>query len=447
VSTTVDPQAGSPPDDLSDDLSEFGDELTGGLTDEEVLVRCREIEERRRADLAEHLRLLRQLERRKLYFADGHRDLAGFGRAEYRWADRDARAHRDLERLCRVCPQILDQLTIGRVGTAQAFLLARLSRAPRVGVYVAEQIDDFLEHAAQLSYLAFEQYVLAWKCLMDQDGADPDRAHRNRKASMSQSGLSGTFGVEGPAIDHARLKVLMEHFEQIEFQRDWAAAEQQWGDDMSVDRMARTAMQRRYDAFQNLLDHVTLPKMPNFTNTDPHDGTDTPVAPDNEPASNDDTTKPATPEPATPEPVSAVETVLNIVIDGDSFLHGLNQLLGINLFRQIRTPFGPDRAFCHTFDGDTIARRDAVLTGITSKVRPVLRGPDSVPTVMTSATRCQIDHLHPHHRGGVTDVTNGGLGCGHHNRWRHTANATIVRLTDGTLATYRPNGTRIAPPI
>jgi len=105
VSTTVDPQAGSPPDDLPDDLSDdLFAEFADGFTDDEVLVRCREIEGRRRADLAEHLRLLRQLERRKLYDADGHRDLAGFGRAEYRWADRDARAHRDLERLCRVCP-------------------------------------------------------------------------------------------------------------------------------------------------------------------------------------------------------------------------------------------------------------------------------------------------------------------------------------------------------
>ena len=166
--------------------------------------------------------------------------------------------------------------------------------------------------------------------------------------------------------------------------------------------------------------------------------------------------------------------MLNIVIDGDSFLHGLDQLLGINLFRPVRTPFGPDRAFCHTFDGNPIALRDAVLTAIAGKVRLVLRGPDSVPTTMTStsrlftgalrdavlltathcthpgctvpATKSQIDHIHPHHRNGITEATNGTIRCGHHNRWRHTANATVIRLTNGTLATYRPNGTRIAPP-
>ena len=85
------------------------------ISDEEILTRCREIEVRRRADLAEHIQLLRELEKRKLYYSDGHRDLAGYGRAEFRWADPRREAHRDLERLCRNCPQVLDALTIGRV--------------------------------------------------------------------------------------------------------------------------------------------------------------------------------------------------------------------------------------------------------------------------------------------------------------------------------------------
>ena len=66
--------------------------------------------------------------------------------------------------------------------------------------------------------------MTAWKYLMDQDGPDPDRAHRNRKASLTQSGLTGMLNVEGPAIDHARLKTMMAHFEEIEFQRDWTNA-------------------------------------------------------------------------------------------------------------------------------------------------------------------------------------------------------------------------------
>jgi hypothetical protein len=424
----------------------------GEWSDAEILARCRELEARRRADLAEHIRLFRELEARKLYYADGHRDLAGFGRAEYRWADRDAKAHRDLERFARTCPQVLEQLTIGRVGTAQAFLLARLSRAPRVGMFVAEQIDDFLDHAAKLSFLDFEQYVTAWKYLMDQDGPDPDRAHRNRKASLTRSGLTGVLNVEGPAIDHARLKTLMAHFEEIEFQRDWANAKARFGPDVAVDQLARTATQRRYDAFQELLRHVTLPKMvdPELNDSD------------------GDTVDSA------PEPDGPVQTILNIVIDAESAVHGLEQLLGIDLTAPVRSPFGPDRAFCSTFDGDPIALRDAVLAGIAGKVRIVLRDSNGLPTAMSSASRlftgairdavlmtathcthdgcivptsnCQTDHLHPSHHGGATSVENGGLACGHHNRWRYAARVRVTRLADGTIATYRPDGTRIAPP-
>ncbi len=453
MSTSVDDRQVIPPDD------------GGDLSDDEILARCSEIEAARRAMLAEHIRLLRELEARKLYYIDGHRDLAGFGRAQYRWADRDAKAHRDLERFCRTCPQVVDQLTIGRVGSAQAFLLARLSRAPRVGMYVAEQIDDFLEHAANLSYMAFEQYVTAWKYLMDQDGPDPDRAHRNRKASLSQSGLSGMLNVEGPAVDHARLKVILAHFEEIEFQRDWAAAKQQWGEEVAVDRLARTVQQRRYDAFQEMVRHVALPKL-----VDPDLPSD-----DSDDIDAADDTDAAETDVETPEADGPVEAILNIVIDADTAVHGLEQLLGISLMAPVRSPFGPGRAFCHTFDGDPIAARDAVLAGIAGKIRIILRGSDGLPVAMSSASRlftgavrdavlmtathcthpgcivaasrCQIDHLHPAHRGGVTSVHNGAVACGHHNRWRYTSKSKVVRLNDGTVATYRADGTRVAPPV
>ena len=175
-----------------------------------------------------------------------------------------------------------------------------------------------------------------------------------------------------------------------------------------------------------------------------------------------------------PEPDGPVTTVLNIVIDAESAVHGLEQLLGIAGLVPVRSPFGPDRAFCNTFDGDPIALRDAVLAGIAGKVRIVLRDTNGLPTAMSSAqrlftgairdavlmtathcthdgcitpnSRSQIDHLHPSSHGGRTCVNNGGLACGHHNRWRYLANVKVIRLPDGTTATYRPNGTRIAPP-
>ena len=115
--------------------------------------------------------------------------------------------------------------------------------------------------------------------------------------------------------------------------------------------------------------------------------------------------------------------MLNIVIDAESAVHGFEQLFGISSMAPVRSPFGPDRAFCQTFDGDPIALRDAVLAGLAGKIRIVLRGKDGLPTAMSSAqrlftgairdavlmtathctgdgcivpaTKCQTDHLHP----------------------------------------------------
>jgi hypothetical protein len=170
-----------------------------------------------------------------------------------------------------------------------------------------------------------------------------------------------------------------------------------------------------------------------------------------------------------------VTTVLNIVIDAESAVHGLEQLLGISSIAPVRSPFGPGRAFCHTFDGDPIALRDAVLAGLAGKIRIVLRGADGLPTAMSSAQRlftgairdavlmtathctsdgcivpaskCQVDHLDPASEGGQTCVCNGALACGHHNRWRYLAKVKVRRLADGIIATFRPDGSRIAPPL
>lgn len=425
MSMVIDPPAAAPP---------WPDEAL--WSDADLVEACRAVEARRRADLAQHVRLLIEVERRKAYVADGHRDLAGFGRCEHRWSDHDARAHRDLERLCRLCPQVLDRLAVGRLGTAQGFLLARLARAPRVGQYVVEQIDDFLDHAAQMTYAEFEQHLRAWRSLVDEDGPDPDRAHRQRHASYGQVGSAWRFLLEGPSADLAQLRAALARFEDIEFERDRAAVIEEHGDDEGH-RFPRTAAQRRYDAFQNLLRHTAAPT-------------------------------------ADDEGSGGAATIVNIVVDGESFLHGLERLLGLGGPRPVRSPFGPGRAFCHTFDGDPIGLRDAVVAALAGRVRILLRGADGLPAAMSSssrlftgalrdavlstatqcthpgctvrATRCQIDHLLPVHRGGVTSVHNGAPGCGHHNRWRYASGVTVVRLADGTIATYRPDGRRLARP-
>ena len=57
-------------------------------------------------------------------------------------------------------PEVSDEEILSRCREIEVARRAMLA-APRVGISVAEQIDDVLDHAANLSFLAFEQYVIA----------------------------------------------------------------------------------------------------------------------------------------------------------------------------------------------------------------------------------------------------------------------------------------------
>jgi len=131
------------------------------------------------------------------------------------------------------------------------------------------------------------------------------------------------------------------------------------------------------------------------------------------------------------------------------------------------------RRWCsHTTDGRFIPPIDIVLEALRGQIRLVITDERGVvlhmghrkrlftgalrDAVMLAANRCthpgcdvasgdsQADHLKPHSTGGVTAVTNGGPGCGTHNRWRYTNRATTCLDADGYWHTYRPDGTEIA---
>ena len=231
----------------------------GDVADAELLCSCRldELDRRRVEGVLIHRMV--EIERRKLYAADGFTCLAGWGRGVHRWSDIEARSRRNLAKLVVVSPQVLHRLITGRLGVAQAHLLGRLFKTPRVGQFVPLFIDEFLDQAAELSYTDFEQHIRNWRLLVDQDGPDPERAHRQRGASLQFSDHEYRLVINGPAIDGATFKALLKRFEQIEWDADWDAAKEQWGDDARPDLMRRSTQQRRYDAFVNLLAHIDLP--------------------------------------------------------------------------------------------------------------------------------------------------------------------------------------------
>ena len=141
----------------------------------------------------------------------------------------------------------------------QAHLLGRLFEMPRVREYVELFLDMFLDWAAMLDYADFEEQVRTWRLLVDQDGSDPERAHRDRSMKLGMSDHTYVVSLNGPAIDGVRLKSLLQRFEDIEWDIDWETTVATHGELARPDLTPRTAAQRRYDAFQNLLDHVQVP--------------------------------------------------------------------------------------------------------------------------------------------------------------------------------------------
>lgn len=418
-------------------------------SDAELLGACRsdELERRRAEGLLIHRMI--EIAHRQLQVADGYRCMAAWGRGVHRWSPAESRARRNLMKLAPRCPAIVQRLLSGRLGVAQAHSIARLSGDRRVGGYVPMFIDLILDAAASFDHADFELYLKEWKQRVDTDGSDPEKAHRHRDASIGFTDTEFRFVLTGASIDGVKFAALLKEYEQIEFDADWAACRDEWGDQARPDLMRRDPSQRRYDAFFTLLAQVGPPAV-------------TPID-DDEPISEADD-----------RPDGAVATTVNIVIDHRTFTDATDQLFGRSLQRDIRPPFGPDRGFCHTLDGVMVSARDTVLAALYGKVRLVVVDDHGVPIQMTSASRlftgrmrdavlmtavrcthpgchrpateCEIDHLTPWSEGGTTDPHNGGPACRHHNHWRYTTGARTRLRADGSWATHRTNGTELAPP-
>jgi len=450
---------------LSDDV-DVGEPDVG---DDVVFERCRTVELTARRVEGELITELIEIERRKAYLSDGHRCLAAYGRGVHRWDRLSARSRRGLCRLSLRDGRVIDRLVDGRIGVPQAHLLGRLFEMPRVGQFVLLFLDMFLEWAAMLDYADFEEQIRTWRLLVDQDGSDPERAHRQRSLRIGMSDHQYTAQMNGPAVDGVRFKAMLQRFEDVEWDIDWEATVAEHGDQARPDLTPRTPAQRRYDAFQNLLDHVQVParrprqegEVDDLDDPDFDGEVDAEAAPE------------AAPEQSAPP--AGMQPVVNLIADIDTFLAALDRVFGGDARRPFPVPFGPKRGRSQSFDGDFVSPQDIVLAAIAGQVRLLLTNTEGQVISMTrrtrffrgalrdaalaAATRCgqpgclertsrlHVDHATPDSHGGATAIDNSGGGaCGHHNNWRYTSQARLKRHPDGRLTTHRRDGSDIAPP-
>jgi hypothetical protein len=132
--------------------------------------------------------------------------------------------------------------------------------------------------------------------------------------------------------------------------------------------------------------------------------------------------------------------------------------------------FDPETFMCRTDDGHDVDPTEAAANSLLHKVRRVIvdaagvvidlgrarRFTGSARTAATAtythcvwagchapASRCEIDHLHEHGRGGETTQANSAPLCGKHNRWKQKG-FTIQRTPAGTWHTTRPDGSQLS---
>ena len=293
--------------------------------------------------------------------------------------------------------------------------------------------------------------TMTWRRCRSQGSADHshDNARDGRRARASFVGTSFVFTAEGDTLSGTELAAILAVFEQTEFEQDWAAAKAVHGDATSAADMARTAVQRRYDALLAMARAA-----------------------------------------ASAGVVVLPDVLVNLVIDAATAAAAVQRVTGDAVsspvpgtpapdpvYRRSGDPADPATWFwrrSETISGIPIDPRAIITAAIAGHIRRVITDPHTGVTVNLghkqrlfrngardavlltwlhcfgpgcdiANVHCEIDHIIPHHRQGPTDTDNGIPGCDHHNRDKDRHRRTTRVDHNGNVHVHRPDGTEVAP--
>jgi hypothetical protein len=341
-----------------------------------------------------------------------------------------------LARLVEAHPGVGEVLFEAQASVANITAIARAHANPRCGDRIGEVLGTLLTEACRMEHDDFRRLPARWELLADADGAHKDRelSHENRNAHVvtwqGVTTLAGQFG----ELDGAVVQEIFERQVDAEFRADWDATVARYGDQATKALMPRTDAQRRADALTAIFTRAA----------------------------------------STPPGSKSPEPVVNILVDHHTW-SDLMTLAG--LFPERHTdPFETrgqlvSELRCETDHGQLVDPYSVLKTSLEGHVRFVILNETGIPirwgrkrrlfqgavrdAVRTlgyrcihpgcrvRGRRCQIDHTIEWHTGGETDPTNGGPGCGRHNRLKHHQRYTVHRDPHGHWHTHRPDGTEI----
>ena len=423
------------------------------VTDDPALIerlRTNELENRRIA--AEQAAITREVERRGLFRDDGHRSVKAFLRANLNWSNNQATNTIKVAALLDTVTGAGNALLNGHIGTAQANELGRLRANPRVGDQLtnnttnttdtsgtADAVNTLLDAAEQLKYEDFRIVGLRWETLADTNGAE-QRATNNiehRDATVIDAG--GELFMRacgGTALNTAELVAIFDSFVDHEFRLDNATRNATHGPNAPTSLLARTDKQRRRDALQNIFRaaqtatdaNLTIGPIPTIVNiiASRYDTEHALATAGLIPTPTDLATPPLTQrrkETTTGSPINNNELVRSLI-------HG-----------RVRSIITDNTGMPISY-----GRTRRLFTGPIKAMAKLLGHRCSHPGCNITAEHCQIDHLNEYANGtGQTALTNAGLECSNHNRYKHHSKLTRTRITTDHIETTRANGTPMQP--
>ena len=333
-------------------------------------------------------------------------------------------------RMLENMPRLRSAFAAGAVSEDQLRQLVRLHHNDRCRPLLADSDQLLAGHASSLTLHDFRQVCQRWESWADPDGTQRDHelSHANRSVKISQTDAGFVLTAQGSAAAGEELEKIIRAHEQAEFETDVAQRATRYGDQAHQFPLARTARQRRFDAFQAAMLKGAATDQPGH-----------------------------------------VATTVNIVTSPENLERVIRDYLGEG------TPqTGPSERFrlCQTVNGAPVSDRELLIAALTGQIRRVIT--DSAGRVIdlgrrqrlfTGAAReavklfgdrccwpgCEhnlgdmhLDHLEAFAANGTTQPDNGAVMCPAHNQAKERYRIRVKRDHNGWHH-YRPDGTEIAP--
>jgi hypothetical protein len=319
--------------------------------------------------------------------ADGARTATAWLAARCSLPDACARRRVQVGRDLPHLPEVERAWLAGDVGPSAAEVLVRARNDVTAAQLAADEVQ-LVRHARELHPRSFARLVAHWRQMADADGVEDEAValHQRRRVHLSSS-FEGAWFLEGvldPVGGEIVATALGRVCEEL-FRSDWAEARHRFGDQATVEHLARSGSQRRADALVELARRATsVPAgsrrpRPLFTVHVDHGTLTGRIC-----------------ELARSRTVVTPGSLVDWLTEADIervVFDGADRPLGV----------GPKRRAFSGADRRAVEVRDQECTH---------------PLCDVPGEDCEVDHVVPFVEGGPTLVENGRLACGFHNRIR-----------------------------